>query len=333
MNKKVLFLYTTTSILALTLLISFSSAGAMDTVLRAIDWASTGLASLVLEIFYYIKWNMLRSKFFILCVLAILLIEWLKPAVSAQKIISIGLLGDFVWMVVRAITAICIINFYISFLYYAYESNMSFLRVDSFTELPLWAQITIAILLSDLLEWFSHMLTHKVPILWKFHQVHHSQQELNIFTEFREHPVDGIMRATIRFIPMLSLEPEIAVWTFVGWSLFKAWQGHFIHGNVKTNLGWLRYVMISPQAHRIHHSIDQKHYDKNFGVTFSIWDQIFNTYYRKYDEYPQLLGIKDDQFPVAQKAGWAGFILIPFRQIIYPFRFVRWPRSILRRIQ
>ena len=109
------------------------------------------------------------------------------------------------------------------------------------------------------------------------------------------------------------------------WTLVRGLHGHFIHSNIKTNLGPLRYVIISPQAHRVHHSIEEKHYDKNFGVTFSIWDQLFNTFYRKYDEYPEAQGVADTEFPIEHNTGWRSFVLVPIRQLIYPFRFVKLP--------
>jgi hypothetical protein len=68
------------------------------------------------------------------------------------------------------------------------------------------------------------------------------------------------------------------------------------HGNLRTNLGVLRYLLVTPQSHRVHHSTELRHRDRNFGVLFSVWDQLFGTQYRGFDEYPET-GVSDPTFP------------------------------------
>jgi sterol desaturase/sphingolipid hydroxylase (fatty acid hydroxylase superfamily) len=97
------------------------------------------------------------------------------------------------------------------------------------------------------------------------------------------------------------------------------WYTRFYHGNIRTNLGPLRYVLVTPQSHRIHHSIEPRHLDTNFGALFSIWDRLFGTQYRGHDEYPET-GIADAAFPHEAKGDLRSLLVTPLAQMAYPLR-------------
>jgi hypothetical protein len=145
-------------------------------------------------------------------------------------------------------------------------------------------------------------------------------QWLNFFTDLRYHILEHIVRHTWLVIPflMLQVDPPQIVW----FSLFAKWYTRFYHGNLRTNLGPLRFVLVTPQSHRIHHSIERSHRDTNFGSLFSIWDRLFGTQYRGYDEYPET-GIEDEAFPHERVASIKSLLLKPFTQMVYT---VRWNR-------
>jgi sterol desaturase/sphingolipid hydroxylase (fatty acid hydroxylase superfamily) len=131
-------------------------------------------------------------------------------------------------------------------------------------------------------------------------RVHHSQKELNFFTDFRYHVVEYVVRHTFLVIPFLVLAVEAP--TIILFAIFQRWYTRVYHGNIRTNLGPLRYLLVTPQSHRVHHSIEGRHRDRNFGSLFSIWDRLFGTQYRRYDEYPDT-GIEDAAFPSKEAAG------------------------------
>jgi sterol desaturase/sphingolipid hydroxylase (fatty acid hydroxylase superfamily) len=83
----------------------------------------------------------------------------------------------------------------------------------------------------------------------------------------------------------------------------------------------LRYVLVTPQSHRVHHSIEPEHQDKNFGAILSIWDHLFGTQYRKYDEYPDT-GITDNSFPHEDSFRPGRAAVTMTGQLIYPFRLL-----------
>ena len=135
----------------------------------------------------------------------------------------------------------------------------------------------------------SHRLRHKVKWLWYFHSIHHSQEHLNPMTGDRSHFVDQIVREAIATVPI----------AFVGgapttWSIFivvRTFWAFFIHANVKTNLGPLKYIFVSPQYHRLHHSIMPEHFDVNYGERLAIWDFLFGTMAKDFNCYPPI-GVK-----------------------------------------
>jgi len=137
---------------------------------------------------------------------------------------------------------------------------------------------------------------------------------MNMFTDLRYHVLEYVIAHTVIFIPMFMLgvsHPNIVLLAFVA-----KWYRRFYHANIRTNLGWLRYVLVTPQSHRVHHSTAVEHRDLNFGVTFSIWDQMFGTQYRGWDEYPET-GVDDETFPYETT-----FATLPVQfltQAAYPF--------------
>jgi sterol desaturase/sphingolipid hydroxylase (fatty acid hydroxylase superfamily) len=252
---------------------------------------------------------------------AVLLLECRRPARDRQALLSTGLCHDLWWClsIYGGLYLALLLPLHSAWARAAYEQYFSFLRVDSLRALPPYLQAAIAILLSDFLGWFSHFVRHKVPLFWAFHSVHHAQPELNAFTAFKVHPMDMVISRTLTVVPFLSIEPAAGFASLLGWTAFTKCHTTFVHGNLRLNLGIMKHVLISPQAHRIHHSVLRKHWDVNFGVTFSVWDRMFGTHYPGTDEYPAT-GIDDARFP-REHASLSSLALTPIRQLYYPFAY------------
>ena len=154
-------------------------------------------------------------------------------------------------------------------------------------------------------------------MLWEFHQVHHSQRELNYLSDLRVHPLDWIAAQLVQFIPFFCLSLDEAVPTFATIEIFKIVHTRFCHTNLRTNLGWLRYLLVTPQSHRVHHSLEIGHIDRNFGVIFSFWDRLFGTAHEDVDCYPAT-GVRDQEFPREMRLTWSSLALVPMRQFAYP---------------
>lgn len=247
----------------------------------------------------------------------VLVLEQFIPAKDNQGLLSIGVWQDLIWVFPKLLTLAIILPMYIFFVMHFYNNYLYFLTPSSITEWPSWVRIILAILLGDLVFWFGHLVRHKVQMLWYFHSVHHSQKELNFLTEYRVHPLDDIFQFTIVFIPYFMFQESVMTITTIVW--IRHWHTRIYHSNIKTNFGILRYIFVTPQSHRIHHSIEKKHMDKNYGLTFSIWDFLFGTQYKGYDEYPDT-GIAEEDFPFEQGSSKLDAIVLIIEQLLYPFR-------------
>jgi sterol desaturase/sphingolipid hydroxylase (fatty acid hydroxylase superfamily) len=260
----------------------------------------------------------LGSIYFYIFVIGIVAIELVIPAHENQKRFSIGFFHDLIWF----LSIICFFSYFISsykdYLVDFFTNYLSFLKVDTVSQWPVFLQIMAVLLIGDFLAWLHHYIRHKVPFFWYFHSIHHSQQEMNMFTDYRVHFLEFFIASTIRFIPFLSLVSRAFLPTSIAFILFSRWHSRIYHSNLKTNYGFLRYIFVTPQSHRIHHSCEEKHFDKNFGVIFSFWDFIFRTQYKSYDEYPKT-GIPDANFPHENEISIKSLILSPIKQTIYPF--------------
>ena len=174
----------------------------------------------------------------------------------------------------------------------------------------------VAFVLTDFLMWFTHWARHKVPTFWYFHAVHHAAPTLNALTDNRVHFVEAIIHATIVVLPArwLGLDGPAATALAIATTYFTAWT----HTAVRTNMGPLRWIIVTPQSHRVHHSFAPEHLDTNFATVFSFWDIIFRTQYKGWDEYPAT-GIADPSYP-HERAATPGALLGAYaRQNVYPF--------------
>ena len=147
-------------------------------------------------------------------------------------------------------------------------------------------------LLHDFMNYCAHLLLHKVPLLWSFHQVHHSADVLTPISAYRAHPLEFFVSAILR-APVIGLAfvfyenfpaQDLAVTTIFGVSLVGFMYGlsgpHLQHSHLSISYGpLLNRVLVSPIVHQTHHSIDPRHRDKNFGVKFALWDWLFGTLY------------------------------------------------------
>jgi len=145
----------------------------------------------------------------------------------------------------------------------------------------------IPILVYDFFFYWWHRWQHSSPWLWEEHKLHHTDGNVNVTTTKRQHFLEIPLTTFFIGLPLglfFSFSPVSTVLTTV---LIRAWQ-FFIHANLRWPLGWLTLVFCGPQYHRIHHSIEPHHLNKNFAVWFPVWDVIFGTHYvPRRDEFPQ----------------------------------------------
>lgn len=145
--------------------------------------------------------------------------------------------------------------------------------------LPIWGHIVISMVLLDLAIYLQHVASHKIGIFWQFHKVHHADRDIDVTTGARFHPVEIILSMLYKMLIVLLIGPHA-----VGVLLFEVvlnGSAMFNHANVKLPF-WLdrvvRFVIVTPDMHRVHHSVYRTETDSNYGFNLSIWDRLFRTY-------------------------------------------------------
>ena len=146
-------------------------------------------------------------------------------------------------------------------------------------ELPFWIEVIIAILLLDLAIYLQHILMHKIPLLWRLHRVHHADLDFDLTTGSRFHTIEIIVSMLIKWGVILLLGPAlIAVLIF---EVLLNGMAIFNHANVSLPAGVERVVrclLVTPDMHRVHHSVLKHETDSNYGFNLSLWDRLFRTY-------------------------------------------------------
>ena len=145
--------------------------------------------------------------------------------------------------------------------------------------LPAWVTIILAFLALDLAIYLQHALFHAVPALWRLHRMHHADQDIDVTTGVRFHPVEILLSMGIKFAVIAALgAPAVAVLIFE--VLLNA-TSMFNHSNVAMPT-WLdralRWIVVTPDMHRVHHSVVVRETDSNFGFNLPWWDRLFGTY-------------------------------------------------------
>ena len=165
-------------------------------------------------------------------------------------------------------------------------------------------QFLAAIFIAEIGYYFAHRLTHTIPFLWRFHQIHHSIEELDWLTAVRVHPFDQVFTKLCQMIPLyfFGFSAQILGIYF----LFSAALAFFIHANIRLRFPVLKYLIVTPEFHHWHHFIN--HNNHNYSAQLPVIDWLFGTFYLPKNKRPQSYGV-------------AQFIPLNYwRQIIFPFQ-------------
>ena len=180
---------------------------------------------------------------------------------------------------------------------------------------PYWLKVTVALLALDLAIWAQHLASHKIPIFWRLHQVHHADRDIDVTTAVRFHPVEiGLsMLWKIAVVVPLGASP-LAVFLF---EVILNACAMFNHANIALP-GWcdriLRLLVVTPDMHRVHHSVLRREHDSNYGFNLSLWDRLFRTYTAQPEAGHQgmTIGLTPYQSEAPTRFGWS--LWLPFRK-------------------
>ena len=149
----------------------------------------------------------------------------------------------------------------------------------NWVEGPAWLELTLAIVALDFIIYWQHQVFHYVPILWRFHMMHHSDLDLDVSSGVRFHPVEIVISTGVKALSVLVL--GVAPLAVVIFEVVLNSTALFNHSNVRMPLALdrvLRWFIVTPDMHRIHHSTDVRETNSNYGFNVPWWDRLFGTY-------------------------------------------------------
>ncbi len=144
---------------------------------------------------------------------------------------------------------------------------------------PFWLESVLAVIFLDLMIYLQHVLVHMVPFFWRFHVVHHSDLDLDVSSGLRFHPLEILGSMIFKMGLILALGPS--VFSVILFEAILNGMAQFSHSNFKISEPLdriLRYLIVTPDMHRIHHSIERNETNSNYGFNLSIWDRLLGTY-------------------------------------------------------
>ncbi len=158
----------------------------------------------------------------------------------------------------------------------AAERNLGLLNAFSW---PMWFEMVLAVAVLDFVLYLQHVMFHAIPVFWRFHMMHHADLDCDVSTGVRFHPVEVMLSTFIKLAAVVLVGPTpAAVITFE--VLLNA-TSMFNHGNVRLPAAMdraLRWLVVTPDMHRVHHSVDPLETNRNFGFNLSWWDRLLGTY-------------------------------------------------------
>jgi sterol desaturase/sphingolipid hydroxylase (fatty acid hydroxylase superfamily) len=177
-----------------------------------------------------------------------------------------------------------------------------------------WVSVPLSVILLDLIIYLQHVLFHAVPGLWRLHRMHHADLEFDVTTGVRFHPIEIVLSMIIKFGAVAALgTPAIAVLIF---EVVLNATSMFSHGNVRLAPGLdrvLRWIVVTPEMHRVHHSIILRETNSNFGFNLPWWDRLFGTYRAQPQAGHDGMTIGIEQFRDPSELRFHRMLLQPFR--------------------
>lgn len=150
--------------------------------------------------------------------------------------------------------------------------------------MPAVLRFVLVVLAADAVEYASHRAYHEVPLLWRIHAIHHSPQAMDWLSGSRLHFLEPLVTRAFVLVPIFLLGfPQDTIFAYL---IFISVQSVLIHSNIKMNLGWLRYVVVTTQFHHWHHASDAEAIDKNYTAHTPIFDLLFGTWHLPKDRWP-----------------------------------------------
>ena len=249
----------------------------------------------------------------VLVAMALLELAWPKRTLIASKgrrwLTNVGI-SVTAALVLRLMAATAVPIAAIAAAFYAQENGIGLLNTVAWPE---WVKVVIALVVLDLAIWAQHLASHKISILWRLHRVHHADRDIDVTTAVRFHPVEIALSMLWKIVVVVVLgAPPLAVFLF---EVILNGCAMFNHANMALPL-WLdrilRLLVVTPDMHRVHHSVLPREHNSNYGFNLSLWDRLFRTYLAEPSagQLGMTIGLTPYQSAAPTRFGWS--LWLPF---------------------
>ena len=169
-------------------------------------------------------------------------------------------------------------------------------------DLPYWLDILLAVIALDFVIYLQHVMFHFLPILWRLHRMHHTDLDIDVTTGLRFHPIEIVLSIGIKLAAIALIGPP--AWAVVSFEVILNATSQFNHGNIRMNGTvdrWLRLFVVTPDMHRVHHSVIPRETNSNFGFSLPWWDRLCGTYRPQPEQGHEgmVIGLKEYRDPAA----------------------------------
>jgi sterol desaturase/sphingolipid hydroxylase (fatty acid hydroxylase superfamily) len=195
-------------------------------------------------------------------------------------------------------------------------------------QVPFWLAVLASVVILDFVIWLQHVMVHAVPLLWRLHRVHHADPDYDLTTGARFHPLEILLSMLIKLAAVALLGPPLVA--VVIFEVLLNATAMFNHGNVRLPAGLdrvLRLFVVTPDMHRVHHSVEDDETNSNFGFNLPWWDRLLGTYrdQPRGGHEAMVIGIRDHTDP-REVARLPGMLALPFRRHVrdYAINRRRW---------
>jgi len=182
-------------------------------------------------------------------------------------------------------------------------------------ELPLYLTVIASVVIMDFVIYVQHVMVHAIPVLWRLHRVHHADPDYDVTTGARFHTIEIILSMLIKFATILLLGPPVVA--VILFEVILNVTAMFNHGNVGLPPALdrvLRWVLVTPDMHRVHHSVEDDEANSNFGFSLPWWDRLFGTYRDQPRGGHEGMTIGIHKYHEAKDVSWiTGILTLPFR--------------------
>ena len=179
---------------------------------------------------------------------------------------------------------------------------------------PVAVEMAVGVVFLDLMIYLQHVVLHMSPFFWRFHKVHHSDLDLDVSSGFRFHPVEILASMIYKMGLIAAIGPSVL--TVVVFEAILSGMAQFTQSNIKLPLGLdraLRWVFVTPDMHRIHHSVEMAETNSNYGFNLSLWDRLLGTYIHDGKKPQPEIVIGIPEFRTPDQVALLKLVIMPFQ--------------------